>query len=85
MLDTAVVISLCGQLLQSLLSLHAATVRRLSVMSLPDLVSHSPTVHAATAGLSVACLSAMNSPKLQTLVYDILPSTTAVFSYAAGS
>ena len=24
-------------------------------------------------------------PKLQTLVYDILPSTTAVFSYAIGS
>ena len=25
------------------------------------------------------------SPKLQALVYDILPSTTAVFSYAIGS
>ena len=25
------------------------------------------------------------TPKLQTLVYDILPSTTAVFSYAIGS
>ena len=24
-------------------------------------------------------------PKLQTLVYDVLPSTTAVFSYAIGS
>ena len=24
-------------------------------------------------------------PKLQALVYDILPSTTAVFSYATGS
>ena len=29
---------------------------------------------------SVHCLS----PKLQALVYDILPSTTAVFSYAIG-
>ena len=27
----------------------------------------------------------MDSTKLQTLVYDILPSTTAVFSYAIGS
>ena len=27
----------------------------------------------------------MGSPKLQALVYDILPSTTAVFSYAIGS
>ena len=26
-----------------------------------------------------------DSPKLQALVYDILPSTTAVFSYAIGS
>ena len=26
-----------------------------------------------------------NKPKLQALVYDILPSTTAVFSYAIGS
>ena len=26
-----------------------------------------------------------NLPKLQALVYDILPSTTAVFSYAIGS
>ena len=28
---------------------------------------------------------ASTSPKLQALVYDILPSTTAVFSYAIGS
>ena len=27
----------------------------------------------------------LNAPKLQALVYDILPSTTAVFSYAIGS
>ena len=27
----------------------------------------------------------MDRPKLQTPVYDILPSTTAVFSYAIGS
>ena len=27
----------------------------------------------------------MDSTKLQTLVYDILPSTTAIFSYAIGS
>ena len=27
----------------------------------------------------------MQFPKLQALVYDILPSTTAVFSYALGS
>ena len=27
----------------------------------------------------------MVTPKLQALVYDILPSTTAVFSYAIGS
>ena len=27
----------------------------------------------------------MNEDKLQALVYDILPSTTAVFSYAIGS
>ena len=26
-----------------------------------------------------------STPKLQALVYDILPSTTAVFSYAVGS
>ena len=26
-----------------------------------------------------------HKPKLQALVYDILPSTTAVFSYAVGS
>ena len=26
-----------------------------------------------------------HAPKLQALVYDILPSTTAVFSYAIGS
>ena len=30
-------------------------------------------------------LAAMDSPKLQALVYDILPSTTAVFSHAIGS
>ena len=28
---------------------------------------------------------ASHKPKLQALVYDILPSTTAVFSYAIGS
>ena len=27
----------------------------------------------------------MKRPKLQALVYDILPSTTAIFSYAIGS
>ena len=30
-------------------------------------------------------LGAFSGPKLQALVYDILPSTTAVFSYAIGS
>ena len=30
-------------------------------------------------------MSNMFSPKLQAQVYDILPSTTAVFSYAIGS
>ena len=30
-------------------------------------------------------LSARVVPKLQALVYDILPSTTVVFSYAIGS
>ena len=29
--------------------------------------------------------TALSVPKLQALVYDILPSTTAVFSYAIGS
>ena len=29
--------------------------------------------------------AAMDSPKLQALVYDILPSSTAVFIYALGS
>ena len=30
-------------------------------------------------------LGAFSGPKLQALVYDILPSTTAVFSYTIGS
>ena len=30
-------------------------------------------------------VTAMSAAKLQALVYDILPSTTAVFSYAIGS
>ena len=30
-------------------------------------------------------LGVWKQPKLQALVYDILPSTTAVFSYAIGS
>ena len=30
-------------------------------------------------------VAVLGSPKLQALVYDILPSTTAVFSYAIGS
>ena len=30
----------------------------------------------------VSCLKEMVEPKLQALVYDILPSTAAVFSYA---
>ena len=35
---------------------------------------------------SFACLwQSVSPPKLQALVYDILPSTTAVFSYAMGS
>ena len=34
------------------------------------------------AGLALASVT---RPKLQALVYDILPSTTAVFSYAIGS
>ena len=36
------------------------------------------------SGLKHPCLS-RQAPKLQALVYDILPSTTAVFSYAIGS
>ena len=33
---------------------------------------------------STECIG-LTAPKLQALVYDILPSTTAVFSYATGS
>ena len=32
-----------------------------------------------------SCAEIKSVPKLQALVYDILPSTTAVFSYAIGS
>ena len=39
-----------------------------------------------TAGLTCDALTEPSPlPKLQALVYDILPSTTAVFSYAIGS
>ena len=33
----------------------------------------------------VLCTPYNHAPKLQALVYDILPLTTAVFSYATGS
>ena len=34
---------------------------------------------------SIPCVKRREDPKLQTPVYDILPSTTAVFSYVIGS
>ena len=59
------------------------------------LVSSTLAVHqlTATATWSVVssgvraglALASETRPKLQTLVHDILPSTTAVFSYAIGS
>ena len=39
----------------------------------------------AAKGREMALISQTERPKLQVLVYDILPSTTAVFSYAIGS
>ena len=45
--------------------------------------SHSQSLLGSRAGRG--SLAVPERPKLQALVYDILPSTTAVFSYANGS
>ena len=47
---------------------------------IPCLLKTPPTLFSVREGHGVD-----QQPKLQALVYDILPSTTAVFSYAIGS
>ena len=44
-----------------------------------------PSVSVAVGGMGPAGALDWDSSKLQTLVYDILPSTSAVFSYVIGS
>ena len=41
--------------------------------------------HVYVRDWTLYCSTVLLVPKLQALVYDILPSTTAVFSYAIGS
>ena len=49
-----------------------------------SLISTQTFRRALTASVD-SCAEIKSAPKLQALVYDILPSTTAVFSYAIGS
>ena len=68
-----------GQVRSSSLSIEAKSSRRTDWTRLHRVaVSHTPVALRERRG------GGQMRPKLQALVYDILPSTTAVFSYVVG-
>ena len=72
--------------LHGILSEDVKTKRRASTAQLQSLVgSLSWPCRAVRARVFLRHIVDTFQPKLQALVYDILPSTTAVFSYAIGS
>ena len=64
-------------------SASCASLRKTSLLNTPRCVSVN-VFHRVAFLLQVSAALTMPA-KLQALVYDILPSTTAVFSYAIGS